>query len=257
MLSDREIERYSRQLVLPEWSGQVQERLASASAVVIGAGALGSAAATYLAAAGVGRIGIADGDHVELSNLQRQPLHFSPDIQAQKAESAAQKLGLLNTDITVEPYPVMVDTDNAEGIVAGADVVVDGSDSFATRYLVNDACCAQRVALVEGGVLGFSGMAMAIRPGVSACYRCAFPTPPPEGSVPSCREAGILGAVAGVLGSLQALLALRLLTGIGDEVADRIVQFDGLTLAQTIVRTSRRDGCSACAEVTAPSESAV
>src|SRR5437899_5941630 len=157
MLTDSAIERYSRQLVLPEWSGAVQERLAGATAMVIGAGALGSPAATYLACAGVGRLGIVDGDDVDVSNLQRQPLHFTPDIGGQKAETAAQKLGLLNTEITVEPYPVTLDEQNAEAIVTGADVVLDCSDSFETRYAVNEACCAARVPLVEAGVLGFSG----------------------------------------------------------------------------------------------------
>jgi molybdopterin/thiamine biosynthesis adenylyltransferase len=254
-LSEREIERYSRQLVLPEWSGAVQERLSKASAVVVGAGALGSPAATYLAAAGVGRLGIVDGDWVEISNLQRQFLHYTPDIEAQKAESAAQKLGVLNTEITVEPYPVEVDADNAEALVMGADVVVDCTDSFEARYLINDACCAQRVPLVEGGALGFSGMVMAIRPGETACYRCAFPTAPPD--APTCRDAGMLGAVAGVVGSLQAVEALKLLSGVGTAPGDVIVQFDGLSLTQTLVRTSRRADCSACAGVAASTESSV
>lgn len=255
-LSEREIERYSRQLVLPEWSGEIQERLRSSSAVVVGAGALGSPAATYLAAAGVGTIGVVDSDVVDLSNLQRQPLHFTPDVGTLKAESAAQKLGVLNTEVTVEPYPVRLDEANAGAIVWGADVVVDCSDSFETRYVVNEACCAQRVPLVEAGVLGFGGMVMAIRPGETACYRCAFPEPPPEGSVPSCREAGILGAVAGVIGSLQALEALKLLAGVGRPPGDTIVQVDGLTLEQTLVRTSRREGCASCARVPAQAQSA-
>ena len=253
-LSEREIDRYSRQLVLPEWSGAVQERLRNAAAVVVGAGALGSPAATYLVAAGVGRVGVVDGDWVEISNLQRQFLHYTPDIEAQKAESAAQKLGVLNTEVTVEPYPVEVDADNAEALVMGADVVVDCTDSFETRYLVNDACCAQRVPLVEGGALGFGGMVMAIRPGETACYRCAFPTAPPD--APSCRDAGMLGAVAGVIGSLQGLEALKLLSGVGTTPGDVILQFDGLSLAQTLVRTSRRADCSACAELWRSSESA-
>jgi molybdopterin/thiamine biosynthesis adenylyltransferase len=252
-LSERQVERYSRQLVLPEWSGTVQERLGKASAVVVGAGALGSPAATYLAAAGVGRLGIVDGDWVEVSNLQRQFLHYTPDIDAQKSESAAQKLGVLNTDISVEPYPVEVDEENAAAIVAGADVVLDCTDSFATRYLINDACCAERVPLVEAGALGFGGMVMAIRPGETACYRCAFPTAPQD--APSCRDVGMLGAVAGVIGSLQALEALKLLSGVGTAPGDVIVQFDGLSLTQTLVRTSRRADCSACARVAASTES--
>lgn len=246
-LNPVELERYARQLVLPEWSGAAQERLKASTAIVIGAGALGSPAALYLAAAGVGRIGIVDGDWVELSNLQRQPLHYTPDIDAQKAESAAQKLGVLNTQITVEAYPVELDADNARAIVTGADVVLDCTDSFATRYLVNGACCAERVALVEAGALGFSGMVFAIRPGQTACYRCAFPTEP--ANAPSCAEAGMMGAAAGVIGSLQALEALKLLTGVGEPPGDRILQFDGLTLQQTLVRTSRRPDCSACGTI--------
>jgi adenylyltransferase/sulfurtransferase len=253
LIEDRELERYARQLVLPEWTGQVQERLKRSTAIVIGAGALGSPAATYLAAAGVGRIGVVDGDWVELSNLQRQPLHYTPDVETQKAESAAQKLGVLNTDISVEPYPVEVDQDNVGAIVMGADVVLDCTDAFATRYLINDACCAERVALVEAGALGFGGMVLAIRPGETACYRCAFPTEP--ANAPSCAEVGMLGAVAGVIGSLQALEALKLLSGVGTPPGDTILQFDGLTLQQTLVRTSRRSDCTACAELTASPES--
>jgi molybdopterin/thiamine biosynthesis adenylyltransferase len=253
LISDRELERYARQLVLPEWTGQVQDRLKGSTAIVIGVGALGSPAATYLACAGVGRIGVSDGDWVELSNLNRQPLHFTPDIETQKAESAAQKLGVLNTEISVEPYPVEVDSDNVTAIVAGADVVLDCTDSFETRYLINEACCAERVPLVEAGALGFGGMVFAIRPGETACYRCAFPTAP--ANAPSCAEAGMLGAVTGVIGSLQALEALKLLSGVGTPPGDTILQFDGLTLQQTLVRTSRRPDCTACAGLSASPES--
>ena len=246
-LSDDELDRYSRQLVLPEWSGAAQETLKAATAMIVGAGALGSPAAAYLAAAGVGRIGLVDSDPVELSNLARQPLHWTPDLGRNKAESAAAKLGALNPACLVEPYPVRLEADNAEAIVAGADVVLDCSDTFATRYLVNDACCAQGVPLVEAGVLGFSGLVLSIRPGESACYRCAFPVPPPEGSVPSCREAGVLGATAGIVGSMQALEALKLLTGAMPALTDTIVQLDAATLELTHVRTRRREDCAACA----------
>jgi molybdopterin/thiamine biosynthesis adenylyltransferase len=252
-LTEREIERYARQLVLPEWTGAVQERLKAQSAIVIGAGALGSPAATYLAAAGVGRIGIVDGDWVELTNLNRQPLQWGPDLDTQKAETAAQKLAVLNSEITIEPYPVEVDEDNAHAIVMGADVVLDCTDTFATRYLINAACCSQRIPLVEAGALGFGGMVMAIRPGQTACYRCAFPTAPVNAE--SCAEAGMLGAVSGIIGSLQALEALKLLTGVGKSPGDVIIQFDGLTLQQTLVRTSRRSDCSACAELGPSTES--
>jgi molybdopterin-synthase adenylyltransferase len=255
-LSESELERYSRQLVLPEWSGEAQERLKSATAIVVGAGALGSPAATYLVAAGVGHLGIVDEDVVELSNLHRQPLHFTPDVGRQKAENAALKLGVLNPDVQVDPYPVRLDEQNAPAIVMGADVVVDCSDSFATRYAVNDACCAQRVPLVEAGVLGFDGLVLSIKPGESACYRCAFPTEPPAGSVPSCREAGVLGATAGIVGSIQALEAIKLITGVGEPLVDRILQLDARGMEQTIVSTTRRADCPACGRLTAAPQSA-
>jgi molybdopterin/thiamine biosynthesis adenylyltransferase len=245
-LSDPELERYSRQLVLPEWSGAAQERLKQATVIVVGAGALGSPAATYLAAAGVGRLGIVDEDVVELSNLHRQPLHYTPDVGRQKAENAAMKLGVLNPEVALDPYPVRIDASNAPAIVIGADVVVDCSDTFETRYVVNDACCAQRVPLVEAGVLGFDGLVLTIKPGESACYRCAFPTPPEPGSVPSCREAGVLGATAGIVGAIQALEALKLLTGVGQPLVDRILQLDAATMEQLLITTSRRPDCPAC-----------
>jgi adenylyltransferase/sulfurtransferase len=149
-----------------------------------------------------------------------------------------------------------VDAQNAEAIVMGADVVVDCTDGFEARYAVNDACCAQRVALVEGSVLGLRGQVLSIRPGESACYRCAFPAPPPAGSVPSCREAGVLGAVAGVVGSIQALEALKLLAGVGRPLLDRILELDGSSMEQTLVSTSRRGDCAACAGVPAAAQSA-
>ena len=254
-LADNELERYSRQLVLPEWSGAAQERLRAASVVVVGAGALGSPATLYLAAAGVGRIGVVDDDDVELSNLNRQILHFSPDVSLRKAENARVKLGALNPHVLVDAYPARLDEANAGALVLGADVVVDCSDTFATRYLVNDACCEQGIPLVEAAVLGFSGQVLSIVPGRSACYRCAFPTEPPPGAVPSCSEAGVLGAMAGIIGSIQALEALKLLTGIGEPLTDTLLQVDGAALRFTAVATHRLEGCPACARVPAASES--
>jgi molybdopterin/thiamine biosynthesis adenylyltransferase len=249
--SELELERYSRQLVLPEWSGAAQERLRSASALVVGMGALGSPAATYLVAAGVGTVGVVDDGGVELSNLHRQPLHFTPDLELPKVTTAAVKLRVLNPEVQVEEYQVRVEQANAEAIVAGADVVLDCTDSFETRYLLNDACCAQGVPLVSGAVLGFGGQALTVVPGRSACYRCAFEKPPPAGSVPSCREAGVLGATAGIVGSIQALEALKLLAGVGRPLLDTILQLDALTMEQTLVATERRAGCPACAAVPA------
>ena len=245
-LSPQELERYSRQLLMDDWGGQTQERVRGSRAIVVGTGALGSPVATYLAAAGVGTIGLVDHDTVELSNLHRQPLFFTPDVGAPKAELAAAKLGLLNSEVAFEPYPVELTAQNAEAIVMGADVVVDCTDSFEARYVINDACCAQGVALVEAAVVGFEGQLLSIRPGRSACYRCVFPTIPPPESRRGCREAGVLGAMAGVVGSLQALEALKLLSGVGTPLLDRLLRIDGLTGEQTMVATSRSAGCQAC-----------
>jgi adenylyltransferase/sulfurtransferase len=188
---------------------------------------------------------VVDEDTVELSNLHRQPLHFTPDLGLPKASNAVVKLSALNPEVQVEQYPVRLDAANAEAIVMGADLVVDCSDSFETRYVVNDACCAQRVPLVEGGVLGFVSLVMSIRPGESACYRCAFPTEPVD--APSCRDAGVLGAMAGIVGSIQALEAIKLLTGVGEPLLDTILHIDGASLAFTRVSTERLAECPACA----------
>ena len=248
-LTAPELERYSRQLLMAEWSAEAQERLRGARALVIGAGALGSPVATYLAAAGVGQIGIVDGDRVELSNLHRQPLHFTPDVGQPKAEVAAAKLSLLNPEVLVEAYPVDLTDQNAEAMVMGAEVVVDCTDSFDSRYLVNDACCTQGVSLVEAGVVAFEGLVLSVRPGESACYRCVFGSAPPAGARRSCSEAGVLGAMAGIVGSIQALEALKLLTGVGDPLLDRMLQIDGRDMTQLVVHTSRREGCPACAHL--------
>src|SRR3954471_9599903 len=190
LLSDDEMTRYSRQLLLPEWTELAQVALRDASVLVVGAGALGSPVALYRAGAGVGRLGLVDSDVVEVTNLHRQPLHYTPDLGVAKVESAAAKLRFLNPDVLVEPYQVRLDAENAPGLVEGQDLVVDCSDSFATRYAVNAACCAAGIDLVEGGVIATSGLVMAVCPGETACYRCAFPQAPP--SAPSCAEAGVL-----------------------------------------------------------------
>ena len=246
-LTDAEIERYSRQLVLPEWGAAAQLAVNEASVLVIGAGALGAPVAHYLAGAGVGRIGILDDDAVELSNLHRQLLHFTPDVGVAKAESAAAKLRYLNPDIVVEPYQVHADAENAAALVEGQDLVVDCSDSFATRYAVNAACCAARVPLVEAGVLGMSGLVMSIKPGRTACYRCAFPVEPLD--APRCADAGVLGPAAGVIGSLQALEALKLLTGVAPPIADGFLQVDLATAEFLRVHASRRADCPDCGDV--------
>jgi molybdopterin/thiamine biosynthesis adenylyltransferase len=244
LLSTGEMERYSRQLVLPEWTEMAQLALRDASVLVIGAGALGSPVALYLAGAGVGRLGIADDDAVELSNLHRQLLHFTPDIGVAKVESAASKLRFLNPEIVVEPYQVRVDETTAPGLVEGQDLVIDCSDSFETRYAVNKACCDAEIDLVEGGVVGWNGLVMTIAPRRTSCYRCAFPTVPEDAR--SCAEAGVLGPAAGVIGSLQALEALKFLTGAQAPLVDAFVSVDLTSYETTTVHVRRRPDCPDC-----------
>jgi molybdopterin/thiamine biosynthesis adenylyltransferase len=246
-LAEAKLERYSRQLVMPEWSEAAQRALGAAGVLVVGAGALGSPVAMYLAGAGVGRLGIVDADDVELSNLHRQLLHFTPDLGVPKAESAAAKLRYLNPDVVVEPYHVRATADNAAALVEGQDLVVDCSDSFATRYAINAACCAARVPLVEAGVLGMAGLVMSVKPGRTACYRCAFPIEPVD--APRCADAGVLGPAAGVIGSLQALEALKLLTGVAPAIAGGFLQVDLATAEFLRVNVSRRADCPDCSDL--------
>ena len=243
-LSPAELERYSRQLVLDGWGAAQQRALRDASVLVVGAGALGSPVATYLAGAGVGRLGVVDGDDVELSNLHRQFLHWTAEVGQPKAHGAVAKLQMVNPEVMIEPYQVRLDADNAEGLVVGHDLVVDCSDSFTTRYTVNRACCVSGQALVEGGVVGLSGLLMGIRPGETACYRCAFPAPPAD--APSCAETGVLGPAAGVVGSLMALEAIKLLAGLPDPLLDAFLQVDLAAGTFLRVGTARRPHCRDC-----------
>ena len=243
-LPDASLERYSRQLVLPEWGEREQILLRDASVLVVGAGALGTPVAQYLAGAGVGRIGLVDSDVVEVSNLHRQPLHFTPDLGVPKVESAAAKLRFLNPDVLIEPYQVRLDAENATGLIEGQDLVIDCSDSFETRYAVNKACCDAGIDLIEGGAVGWSGLVMTVLPRATACYRCAFPVEPEDAR--SCAEAGILGPVAGTLGSLQALEALKLLSGAQPPLLDSFLSVDLVSLELTHVHVQRRADCPDC-----------
>jgi molybdopterin/thiamine biosynthesis adenylyltransferase len=249
--TDAEGGRYSGQLGLDGWTGATQERLLGRSAIVVGAGALGSAAATHLAAAGVGRLGIVDGGDVTARDLHGASLHFTPDVGQSRAESAVAKLGLLNPDIQADAYPVAVEEANAEAILAGASVVVDCSGSSRTRTLVNRACCATGAALVTGGARELGGFAMSVRPGESACYLCAFPDP--DG--PFETAGGALGAVAALVGAIQGLEALKLLAGVGKPLLDRVLRLDGGDWSQTLTPISRRNGCPACAGLGAQPQS--
>lgn len=213
MFTAAQLERYSRQIVLPEVGGAGQARLAGASVLVIGAGGLGSPALLYLAAAGVGRLGVVDHDTVELSNLHRQVLHVTADVGRAKVDSAAERLAALNPGVTLDPLPVRLDPSNARDVMKGYDVVLDGSDSFPTRYLVSDTCVTLGTPLVYGALSGFAGQVSVLAGGTAPCYRCLFPTPPPHGAVPTCSEVGVIGPLAGVIGSIMATEALRVLLG--------------------------------------------
>lgn len=245
-LTDEERERYARQLALPGWDEAAQLALRDASVLVLGAGALGSPVATYLAGAGIGRLGIADPAPTELGDLPRQHLHFTPDVGVPKAQSAAAKLGFLNPECEVVPYEVAFEPGVAAGLLEGHDLLVDASGSAAARSAATAACRAAGLPLVTGGVAGIAGFVMAIRPGRTACHSCAFPPPSPrEGTPPA---AGVLGPAAGVAGSLMALQALELLTGFRPPLLDALLSIDLGDLTVTRVPVARRPDCPDCGE---------
>jgi molybdopterin/thiamine biosynthesis adenylyltransferase/rhodanese-related sulfurtransferase len=246
-LSPAFLTRYARQMVLPGWGAAGQARLAAAKVLVVGAGGLGSPAALYVAAAGVGTVGIVDDDRVDLSNLHRQVLYTMKDLGSPKAAAACERLAALNPDITVVAHQERLTPANASALIARYDVVVNGSDNFPTRYLVNDAAVLQRKPVVDAAVLRFEGQLAVYRPGYG-CYRCLFPVPPPPDSAPSCDAAGILGAVAGVLGSLQAVETLKILAGLDSETSGRLLLFDALTLSWRTVRWTRNPACPVCGD---------
>ena len=231
--SPEELERYARHIVLHEVGGAGQQALAKARVLVVGAGGLGAPALLYLAAAGVGTLGIVDDDAVSLSNLQRQVLYATADIGRPKAETAGEALRRLNPHVAVETHPVRLDAANAGGLIAGYDLVLDGSDNFATRYAVSDACFFAGKPLILGALGIFDAMLTTLRPFENGAdgqpnptWRCLFPEPPPPGSIPSCAEAGVLGALAGMVGSMMALEAIREITGFGEGLTGRLLHID-------------------------------
>lgn len=247
LMSNEQLDRYSRQIILKEIGIEGQRRLLNAKVLVVGAGGLGSPASIYLAAAGVGTIGIVDADRVDRSNLHRQVLHFDQDVGRPKTESARKHLEALNPDVKVIEYQERLDSSNALEIIAPYDVVINGCDNFPTRYLVNDACVLLKKPLVDASILRFEGQATVYLPG-QGCYRCLFPSPPPPGSVPSCAEAGIIGALAGHMGTLQALEAIKVLLGIGKPLVGRMLLVDALTGEYRTVRWHRDPDCPACGD---------
>ncbi|MFQ5509273.1 MAG: ThiF family adenylyltransferase [Leptospirillia bacterium] len=246
--TEEQIERYSRHIILPEVGGVGQIKIREASCFIVGAGGLGAPAAMYLAAAGIGKLGIIDDDEVDLSNLQRQVIHHTRDVGVHKAESAKNKVNAMNPDVEVVTYHDRLNAANARDLVAGYDYIIDGTDNFASKFLINDLAVLTGTPLIHGGILRFSGQAMAIRPGKTACYRCVFTEPPPDGLVPSCQEAGVLGVLAGVIGSIQATEVLKMILGIGNELTNRLITYQALDADFREVALKKNPACPVCGD---------
>jgi adenylyltransferase/sulfurtransferase len=248
-MTEAQIRRYARHIVLPEIGGTGQSRLIAAKVLVIGAGGLGAPALQYLAAAGIGTLGVIDDDTVDLSNLQRQIIHRTADIGLPKTESARRALGEINPEVTVRAHRERLTAANVERIVADYDVVADGSDNFATRYLLNDACYRLRKTLVSAAILRFDGQISTYKAwqGEShPCLRCIFPVAPSEESVPSCAQAGVLGALAGTLGALQATEVVKEILGIGRSLSGRLLTYDALGASFDEMAVAKRPDCPTC-----------
>jgi molybdopterin/thiamine biosynthesis adenylyltransferase len=248
MLTDEQIERYSRHIMLKEVGGKGQQRLFDGRVLIIGAGGLGSPIALYLAAAGVGAIGIADADDVDLSNLQRQVIHFTPDVGKPKVESAREKMEAINPDVRVRTYKEWVSAANIGSIIADYDFVIDGTDNFAAKFLINDACVLAGKPFSHGGILQFDGQTMTVRPGESACYRCIFPEPPPKDAIPTCSRAGVIGVLPGVLGAIQATEAIKFLLAKGDLLTNRLLTYNALRMKFREIPLKRNPACPICGE---------
>ena len=244
-----QLSRYSRHIILKEIGVKGQKKLAAAKVLIIGAGGLGAPAAMYLAAAGVGKIGIVDADRVDLSNLQRQIIHSTNDVGKLKVESAQETMLGINPDIEVETYNQYVFSQNILPLISDYDFILDGTDNFATKFLINDACILANKPFSHAGIIRFRGQLMTVIPHQTACYRCAFKEPPPKGAIPTCREAGVIGAMAGVIGSLQALEAVKYITGAGELLTDKLLTFDALTMKFHTINLPKRDGkCAVCGD---------
>ena len=246
-LTDHELDRYARHIVLREVGGVGQARLKAARVLVVGAGGLGSPALLYLAAAGVGTIGIVDDDAVSLSNLQRQIAHRTADVGRPKTASAADAVKALNPEVAVEMHAVRLTQANAVELIAHYDMVADGSDNFATRFLINDTCMRLGRTLVSAAVTEFDGQLATFRP-EGPCYRCLFAEPPPPGTAPSCSESGVLGAAAGVMGTLQALEVIKEIVGFGESLSGHLLIYEALTTTFRKVRLKRDTACVACGQ---------
>jgi adenylyltransferase/sulfurtransferase len=247
-LTAQEVQRYSRHLIMPEVGMEGQKRLKASSILLIGAGGLGSPLGLYLAAAGVGRLGLVDFDVVDFSNLQRQVLHGTPDVGRSKLQSARDRLQAINPEVRVDLYEARINRDNALDLIRPYDLVIDGTDNFPTRYLVNDACVLLRKPNIYGSIFRFDGQASVFVPGEGPCYRCLYPEPPPPGEVPSCAEGGVLGILPGLIGCIQATEAVKLLLGQGSPLVGRLLLYDALAMSFREFKIRRNPRCPICGE---------
>ena len=246
--TDEQIERYSRHIILPEVGGAGQQKMLEARILLLGAGGLGSPAAYYLAAAGIGNIGIVDFDQVDLSNLQRQIIHSTERIGMLKTESAKKTIQALNPDVNVTLYNEKIDSSNILSIIKDYDYVVDGSDNFPTRYLVNDACVMENKTLIHGSIYRFEGQVTVFKPNSGPCYRCLYPEPPPPGMSPNCQEGGVLGVLAGIVGNLQVVEVLKLILGIGEPLVGKLLIYDALKTEFRNLNLRKDASCPLCGE---------
>jgi len=245
-LSSEQRERYSRHLLIPEIGIEGQQKLLDAKVLLLGAGGLGSPTALYLAAAGVGTLGIVDDDDVDLSNLQRQVIHSTQRVGIPKVDSAEESIHALNPEVKVVKYPVRIDASNIMEIIEGYDVIVDGVDNFPTRYLLNDASVRLRIPVVSASILGFDGQLSVFKPYDGPCYRCLFPVPPPAELAPSCGANGVLGVLPGTMGLLQATEVIKLIVGAGEPAIGRLLLYDALAATLTEVKVRRDPECAVC-----------
>ena len=249
MLTDNQRERYARHLALDEVGESGQEKLLSSKVLVIGTGGLGSAASYYLCAAGVGTLGIVDNDVVDMTNLQRQILHSTPDLGREKVVSAKEKLNRLNPDVNVITYKMFVDESNIDDLIKDYNFIVEATDNFDAKFLINDACVRGKKPYCHGGILRFRGQLMTYVPGEGPCYRCVFKNPPPKDAVPTCKQAGVIGAMGGVIGSLQAMEAIKYLLGVGDLLTGALLTFDALTMEFHKIKLPKdTHNCAVCGD---------
>lgn len=246
VFTNEQNERYNRNILLKDIGAQGQEKLLKSKVLVVGAGGLGSAVLHYLAAVGVGTLGIADGDVVDVSNLQRQVIHFTDDLGREKVISAKEKINRLNPGVRVQPYPEVVTAENIPEIIDGYDLVLDATDNFGSKYLINDACVFAGKPYVHASVIQWVGQIMTVLPGKTACYRCFFSAPPPAGVIPTSREVGILGAAAGAVGTLQAVEAIKYISGIETILANRLLVIDTLEMKFRRIKIDRQTSCPIC-----------